>query len=120
MISITLPYPPTVNKMWRNVQGRTLLSADGRKYRKAVADECMALGSPAMGNERLEVLVRVCPPDRRRRDLDNVLKGPLDALEKAGVYEDDSQIDRLMLERGEVVKGGKLEVVISVIERLRG
>ena len=33
------------------------------------------------------------PPDRRRRDLDNLYKCLFDALGHAGVYEDDSQID---------------------------
>ena len=39
------------------------------------------------------------PPDRRRRDLDNLLKPALDALQHAGVYEDDSQVDWLVARR---------------------
>lgn len=62
--------------------------------------------------------IRLDPPDRRRRDLDNALKGTLDALEKAGVYNDDGQIDKLSIERGEVVKGGALVVRIQAIENV--
>jgi len=50
------------------------------------------------------------PPDRRRRDLDNLQKSTLDALEHAGLYEDDSQIDLLIARRCEVAPGGKLIV----------
>jgi len=60
----------------------------------------------------LSVEVLLYPPDRRRRDLDNTLKGLLDALEHAGVYLDDSLIERLSVEKRDVVEGGKAVVVI--------
>ena len=41
MIEITLPWPPTVNTYWRNFNGRTIISAKGREYRKAVADQVL-------------------------------------------------------------------------------
>jgi crossover junction endodeoxyribonuclease RusA len=53
------------------------------------------------------------PPDRRRRDLDNLAKPTLDALEHAGVYEDDSQIDLLIIRRRDVVDGGRLEASVT-------
>jgi crossover junction endodeoxyribonuclease RusA len=53
------------------------------------------------------------PPDRRRRDLDNIQKPVLDALEHAGVYEDDSQIDLLVTCRREVVPGGRILVMVE-------
>ncbi len=62
---------------------------------------------------RVSVSITVHPPDRRRRDLDNLLKGPLDALEHAGVYLDDGQIDRLEIERGDVMRGGRVVVRIE-------
>jgi len=53
------------------------------------------------------------PPDRRRRDLDNIQKPVLDALEHAGVYEDDSQVDLLITRRGPVSDGGSIRVQIE-------
>ena len=44
-------------------------------------------------------------PDRRARDLDNILKAAWDAMQHARAFEDDSQIDWLIVDRGEVRKG---------------
>ena len=43
------------------------------------------------------------------------MKALLDALGHGGVYEDDGQIDRLEIERGPVVPGGKVVVRVSVL-----
>lgn len=113
-VVITLPYPPSVNHYWRRVGPRTLISREGRAFRK---DVCALLGGggprkpPAGG--RIALAMDAFPPDRRRRDLDNIQKPVLDALEHAGVYEDDSQVDLLLTRRREPVKGGSLEVRID-------
>ena len=123
---LTLPYPPSVNHLWRHVviKGavRTLLSAEGRKYRVAAREGIT--GEPLTG--RLAVRVIVYPPDRRKRDLDNVLKS-LDALSQEinkktgkvvfpGVWLDDSQIDILHVERGPVHReGGYVRVHVREI-----
>jgi len=109
---LDLPYPPSVNHYWRRVGARTLISRGGRRYR---TDVCAALAadSAAPMEGRLAVRVVVRPPDRRRRDLDNIGKALLDALEHAGAYRDDAQIDRLLLERGEVVPLGGVTVEIT-------
>jgi len=39
----------------------------------------------------------------------------LDALAKAGAYDDDSQIDRLCVERGRVTPGGRVRVQVTEI-----
>ncbi|MEQ9616639.1 MAG: RusA family crossover junction endodeoxyribonuclease [Phycisphaerales bacterium] len=110
-LRFTLPYPPSVNHYWRRAGQRTLISREGRRFRRAV---CAILASeriePLTG--RLEIFIEICPPDRRRRDLDNVQKALLDALEHGGAYEDDSQIDRIVIERGEVVPSGRSRVEI--------
>jgi crossover junction endodeoxyribonuclease RusA len=51
--------------------------------------------------------------DRRASDLDNRLKALCDALEHAGVFDDDEQIDELVIVRGPIVKGGECRVMIS-------
>lgn len=107
-----LPFPPSINHYWRRVGPRTLISRGGRRYRAAVALQLAArCVSPLRG--RLSVHVIACPPDRRRRDLDNLQKALLDALQHGGAYYDDAQIDRIEVERGSVVCGGKVIVTIA-------
>ena len=112
-----MPWPPSVNRYYRTVNGRMLISAEGRKYRKQVAEWCLVNRFNRWGGLRLEIKILACPPDRRRRDLDNLLKAMLDAMEHAGIYENDSQIDDLRITRGPVEKGGAMYVNIQAIER---
>lgn len=118
---LTLPWPPSVNTYWRHphrgaLAGRHLLSEDGRKYRKVVGDMVRANRQAVGLRARLKVVLTACPPDLRRRDLDNLQKGLLDSLQHAGVYEDDSQIDDLRILRGPVVKGGRVDVVVEPLD----
>ncbi len=114
---LTLPWPPSVNSYWRHpsrgpLAGRHLISEAGRLYRTSV----WALAPRrAVLTGRLSVVIEAYPPDRRARDIDNLPKAPLDALTHAGVWTDDSQIDKLTIERCAVVKGGRLDITIEII-----
>ena len=116
MITLTLPFPPSVNGYWRNINGRTLISVKGRAYKKAVARLVQWNHAAKQLESRLEVLVILHPPDKRKRDIDNSMKALLDSMQAAGVYLDDSQIDRLVIERGEVEKGGVAVITIKEID----
>lgn len=123
-VTLKLPFPPTSNLYYRSIrmdQGvRTLISKKGREYRNAVIGECCVahLTNTFLGG-RLAVTVTLCPPDRRKRDLDNYNKALLDALTHAGLWGDDSQIDDLRVVRGAVVKGGYALVEVRELEALR-
>lgn len=119
---LNLPFPPSVNHYWRRVGSKTLISRDGRAYRKdVVASTVEQLGlakeTHVSPEARLRVLITAYPPDRRRRDLDNLCKSLLDALAHAKVYGDDSQIDELVVRRQVPVPPGR--VVVQVEELLR-
>lgn len=107
---LALPYPPSLNRYYRTVKGRILISAEGRKYRETVADYVAESRAGAGLLGRLAVEISVFPPDRRRRDLDNVCKATLDSLTHAAVWQDDSQIDYLSIRRGEPCFGGRVQV----------
>lgn len=99
---LTIPFPPSVNRLWRNVKGRTLLSKEGRDYRQRVAECVLLAGIPRLGHRKLRVVIKAHAPDARRRDIDNLNKAALDALQKAHVYADDWQIDDLRIYRAEI------------------
>ena len=98
------------------------VSEKGRLYRLDVLATMLSLQSLGLrpfgkfGKSRLKVEVKMFPPDRKRRDLDNVWKALLDAMQHAGLYDDDEQIDDLRIVRRGVVKHGKVEVDIEVID----
>lgn len=112
ILNITLPWPPSVNTYWRNVNGRTIISAEGRSYRKYVMEQIMLQRQQKHFDGPLRLTIEAYRPDNRRRDLDNILKAPLDALAHAGVYEDDSQIKDLRIYWADTV-GGMLHVQID-------
>ena len=112
MIEVELPFPPSVNHYYRHVGPRTLISREGRRFRERVTSVLAALGVRPLDGP-LDVEVDVFPPDRRRRDIDNVQKALLDSLQHGGAYEDDSQIVRLVIEKREVFPGGRVIVTIG-------
>jgi len=99
-----------------------LISREGRRYRTEVI-ALLAVERTRSLAGRLRVRICIHPPDRRAFDLDNRLKGLLDALALAGVYRDDGQIDELSIKRGPVSPGGKaivevMEITPSAVETL--
>lgn len=119
MTIYTLPWPPSVNRMWRTprsgaLAGRTMLSEEGRRYRRAVADEVLVQGRRRFGSARVSVEIEARTPDRRRRDLDNLPKAILDALTHAGVWDDDCAIDDLRVWRSPAA-GGAVIVTIKAL-----
>jgi crossover junction endodeoxyribonuclease RusA len=112
MIRLTLPFPPSVNRYWRHVGRRTLISREGRQFRERVCSDLAGRQlKPLIGD--LAVALDLHPPDRRRRDADNFFKAALDALEHAGVYENDSQITHLEIDKRDPVRGGRTIVRIE-------
>jgi crossover junction endodeoxyribonuclease RusA len=93
-ITLTLPWPPSVNHYYRHVGPRVLISREGRAYREKVAAIVREIGVN-MFVCPVEVEIELHPPDRRLRDADNSLKCTLDSLTGAGVYEDDSLIQKI-------------------------
>ncbi len=95
-----LPWPPSVNHYYRHVGTKVLISRAGRKYREQIVSLIRSENlKPFTGP--VELVLELYPPDRRRRDIDNTQKCLLDAFTHAGLYEDDSQIQRLVVTKRE-------------------
>ncbi|EFO5048330.1 RusA family crossover junction endodeoxyribonuclease [Escherichia coli] len=115
LIDLVLPYPPTVNTYWRHRGSTYFISEEGKRYRRAVALIVRQQRLKLSLSGRLAIKVIAEPPDKRRRDLDNILKAPLDALTHAGLLIDDEQFDEINIVRGQLVPGSRLSVKIYEI-----
>ena len=112
IFTCNLPWPPTVNHYYTVPRGRKIISKTGKQFKADCKYFIHKLPDPIKGY--LKIVIGVCMPDKRRRDLDNLLKPVLDALGDYGVYEDDSQIVDLQIKK---VEGTKGEVLIEIMEK---
>ena len=99
-IQLTLPWPPSVNAMWRAIpRGKhctSILSKRGREYREAAMIAIAAHNYTLRKlSGRLKVTLDLHPPTARKFDCDNYAKAIQDALTHGCVWDDDEQIDDL-------------------------
>ncbi len=118
MSTVLLPWPPSLNAIWRSIvingAPRVLLSKAGRDYREVVSRLLRENGVAIRGP--VQVTIDAYPPDRRRRDVDNLAKAALDALTHAGVWGDDSQVLDLRIRMRAPGQRPGLAVVIAALE----
>ena len=118
MLVLNLPLPPSVNTYWRANGKRRFISKEGMLFRENVIDYCIDNKVPSFGDKRLQFQVTLYPRDKRIQDIDNRIKALFDALE-GWAYDSDSQIDVLLVQRGEIRKGGGCLVLIEELENVR-
>lgn len=94
------------------------ISKAGREFKAQVSDYVNEYRVPKLGTARLEMKVVLYPRDKRKQDIDNRIKALWDALGDAGVFDDDEQIDVLIVERGEIKKGGGCLVIIDILDKI--
>lgn len=112
-----LPWPPSLNRAWRTVGGRVLLSAAGRSFALKVAN-ALPHGAVEPLTARLAVTYVLHAPMKfgeKRWDVANREKVLSDALTKARVWLDDSQIDEMHILRGVPLPDGRVVVRITEI-----
>lgn len=99
MTTIELPYPPSVNAYYKNVRGRVVIASAGKRYRERVRAMIRSCGQlPG----RVTAIAEFYPPDRRRRDQDNLFKAFFDSI-KYGLIEDDSEVKVTLAVMGDPV-----------------
>ncbi len=92
MVELTLPYPPSANRLW--VRARK-----GMRKSDAYSDWLTEAGWEAKRQRPASILgpykisVTASRPDKRRRDLDNILKPISDLLQSIGVIRDDADCE---------------------------
>jgi len=121
MVRLIIPYPPALNSLYRAGNGKYWMTQKGKDYKTEIAIILRAQKLPYYTkDQRLSMTLLVTPPDRRKRDIDGILKLLCDSLQRKlpfnpGLYEDDFQIRRLLVEMKEPAKD-KIGVVEVFIE----
>ena len=112
ILRFELPYPPSINHYYVHTARGVKLGDKGQSYRR----DAFYLLTPFRGkcqDKKIAVTINVFPPDKRKRDIDNILKCLLDAMEHANVYENDNNIDMLTVIRRHNVPNGAVQIWIT-------
>jgi crossover junction endodeoxyribonuclease RusA len=104
---VTLPYPPSANVYWRNVNGRMLLSREAREFKKTAAARCV--GQELLSGD-VRVVLYVYRP-QRSGDLDNRIKPVLDAV-RGYLFHDDKQVVGIHAHRGDDKDNPRVEIAV--------
>lgn len=116
MISLTLPYPPSKNRLHRRVGNLTLLSREAREYQRGIAVALLAQ-LVELGREPLTgpvaLTLRFYRP-RKAGDVDGRLPWLIDCLQ-GYAYRDDKQVVEIHAYRLEDKVNPRVEVVVTEV-----
>jgi len=101
-----LPYPPSINNYWIARGNTRFVSKRGRDFKLAVQEYVAAHQLQSFGGGAVTVDIVLRPRDARLMDIDNCIKPILDALQDAGLFDNDRQVHQVSITRGLVKKGG--------------
>lgn len=90
-ITFTLPIPPSVNQMFRNVRGKGRVKTGHYEQWRALAATSLRLQSIPAASGPVVVLFGV-ERQSSRADIDNRIKAMLDAIVAAKIIADDDQV----------------------------
>ena len=95
MIKIILALPPSVNSLWRTTStGRMYSSPKYATWKKtAVLNAKLQSGRKKIDGP-YKLTLEAVRPDKRKRDLDNLIKSASDCLVQAGII-DDSKCEHI-------------------------
>jgi len=122
-LTITLPPPPSINHQYATLNGRRILSAEGRLFKQTVTREVLvALArSPhrdafrrAAQDAALALAIRFFFVSSLRRDVDGGLKIAQDALCEA-LELNDNRIHEIHLYKGQDSSRPRIEVTLSPV-----
>ena len=89
IVELWLPYPPSTNRLWTRTRRGMRKSTE---YEEWLLHAGLEARSQRAGSIKgpYKISITAARPDRRRRDLDNILKSISDLLKSIGAIEDDS------------------------------
>lgn len=108
-MKLILPFPPSVNALYRNVAGRGRVTSGSYQRWKDEADGALWTQSkkPISGPVNVTITLR----DKGRYDCDNKIKCLLDLLVRHGIIPDDDRtvVRRVVAQVGDV-QGCEIEI----------
>ena len=123
MYTIELSWPPSVNQYWEHVYNAKLRrvqvfpSKAALSFKVQTAALVRKKGAPPRFQNAIQIEIDAYPPDRRKRDSDNILKATFDALTYSNVWRDDYQVVDFRVRRFDET-GDKLIVRITELAQL--
>lgn len=118
MYTIKLPCPVSANQ--RLIKSKNGILINSSKYRDwhnlALFQIKNQFSKIETLQGRIKLSVEVHFKDKRRRDIDNIIKGLQDVLTDAEFFVDDCQIDELFVKRAEIDTDKKGYVIVFIEE----
>lgn len=114
-VTLSLPWPPSLNRIWRALGNRLILSTPARDYYRAACNVLAGTVAQPL-RRRLVVTLHLRPPEKLRDiawDVANREKLAMDVLTRQRVWLDDSQIDVMLIVRGEPQGTGCIDILIK-------
>lgn len=106
-----LPWPPSVNSIWRAYKGRNILSQPARIWNDTASKE-LIIQRPKRVFGPVTVTIELSPPTARSYDLDNRVKIILDLLVRNTVIQADnaSIVQELTAKTGSGFTGARVTI----------
>lgn len=112
--SVTLPLPPSANKLFANVPGKGRVKT--RAYKAWRRNAVLSIFAQVRADHRVggPIALSVCVPSNMRGDLDNRLKAGIDALVKSNRIDDDKHVHSIFILRGGA-DAGTIEIKVASV-----
>jgi len=102
-----------MNRLWRVGNGKVYKSAEYEAWRAESAWDARRQAGPQKIAGQFKITANFVRPDKRHRDLDNLLKAVLDCLQHAGVIKNDKNCEHI--EAKWVEEGPPCEIVLEAL-----
>ncbi len=125
---LTMPWPPSVNNMYSRSSFGVYMTDKARDFKKThswhICNQAVTQLSKSLPiTETVELIISAYPPDKRKRDDDNIHKILSDILVQSKVLKDDSLIKKRTTEIyyfDDLTKMRGLEIKIKPFTQSKG
>lgn len=89
-----LPYPPSANRLWRRSGRRIHKGAEYANWLVDAGFTAIKQRQPGIVG-KYKISINAVRPDKRRRDLDNIIKAISDLVKSVGIIDDDCDCEQI-------------------------